>query len=97
VREDGHRYTFTVPDLPWKSEDDPLPADVPPSPDVRDEAGGPCCSLCGKALRGTDWACLPCKRHHHLPVSTAEWPEWAKFLLLSEQKRRRHLKRDPAP
>jgi len=97
MREDGHHYTFTIPDLPWKREepDDPLPADVPPSPDVRDKARRPCCCICGKVLRGTDWACLPCKKEHHLSKSLTHWPAWARYLKASEIKRRRHLKSDP--
>ena len=94
MREDGHRYTFTVPDLPWKREesDDPLPALVPPSPDVRDEVDKPCCCVCGKVVsqgKNQVWVCVDCRKEHSLPMSMTEWPAWARFLATTEQARRR--------
>ena len=70
-------------------DDAPLPALVPPSPDVRDEVRGPCCCVCGKELRGTLWVCVACKKEHGLPRGMSAWPEWAKFLAASEHARRR--------
>jgi hypothetical protein len=59
--------------------------------DERDNTTQPCCAICGKVIRGTDWACLACKTEFSLPVGFAEWPAWAKFLKADEQKRRRHI------
>lgn len=47
------------------------------------------CCICGANITETFWVCERCERGHNLSHSTADWPEWAKYLKAEEAKRRR--------
>lgn len=47
------------------------------------------CCACGRAIDERHWFCEPCERAYNLPRSTADWPDWAKYLKADEAKRRR--------
>ena len=64
---------------------------VQDSRDVRDDVDRPCCCICGKVLKGTDYVCLACKREWGLEKSYIGWPEWVRFLRQDEENRRYRL------
>ena len=59
------------------------------------------CCVCGTSLDGTGWLCHGCAMEttrYELDVplgslSTADWPEWAQYLLNEEQNERRYRAR----
>lgn len=46
--------------------------------------------MCGRSIHGTKWMCTSC----WYTYGPRPRPEWVKFLVASEKKRRRDLERD---
>ena len=68
---------------------------VRPSKDIRDAGEHrDCCCICGKGLMvPRQWWCAECGRERGI-TSYAKAPEWVRFLVKDEEKRRRNFSRD---